>query len=59
MTLHMVPEGRNIAAGLPSSAAMRSHSAFTVGSSPYCSSPSSAAIMACFIAAVGRVWVSE
>jgi len=59
MTLHMVPEGRNIAASLPSSAAMRSFSACTVGSSPCCSSPSSARIMASFMAGVGRVWVSE
>ena len=58
-TLHMVPEGRNTAASLPISAAMRSQRAWTVGSSPCCSSPTSARIMASFIAAVGRVWVSE
>ena len=50
MTLHMVPDGRNIAASLPISAAMRSHSACTVGSSPCCSSPTSARIIASFIA---------
>jgi hypothetical protein len=58
-TLHMVPDGRKIAASLPSSAAIRSQSAFTVGSSPCCSSPTSAAIMAAFMAALGRVCVSE
>src|ERR1700761_3880791 len=57
--LHMVPEGRNIAASLPSSAAMRSQSSQTVGSSPCCSSPTSAAIIASFMAREGRVWVSE
>ena len=57
--LHIVPLGRNIAACLPSRAAMRSHSAHTVGSSPACSSPTSAAIIAAFIAGVGRVCVSE
>ena len=55
----MVPEGRNIAASLPSSAALRSHSAQTLGSEPDCSSPTSASSIACFIARVGLVWVSE
>src|SRR5579875_1594483 len=57
--LHMVPEGRNTAASLPISAAMRSHSALMVGSSPCCSSPTSASIIAAFMAGLGRVWVSE
>ncbi len=57
--LHIVPVGRNIAASLPSIAAMRSHSALTVGSSPCCSSPTSASIIAAFMAAPGRVCVSE
>ena len=55
----MVPDGRNIAASLPSSAATRSHSAQTVGSEPACSSPTSAAAIAARIPGVGRVWVSE
>ena len=59
MTLHMVPDGRYIAASLPMSSAMRSQSAWTVGSSPCCSSPTSASIIAAFMAGVGRVWVSE
>ena len=57
--LHIVPLGRNTAASLPIIAAIRSHSALMVGSSPPCSSPVSAAIIASFMARVGRVWVSE
>jgi hypothetical protein len=59
IALHIVPEGRNTAAGLPSNSATRSHSALTVGSSPRCSSPTSAAAIAARIASTGRVWVSE
>ena len=59
MTLHIVPDGRNTAASLPSSAAMRSQSAVTVGSVPACSSPTSARSIAWRIAGVGRVCVSE
>ena len=58
-TLHMVPEGRNIAASLPSRAATRSQSACTVGSLPCCSSPTSARSIASRMAGVGRVCVSE
>ena len=57
--MHMVPLGRNIAACLPISAATRSHRAFTVGSEPSWSSPTSAAIMASRMARVGLVCVSE
>src|ERR1700733_891555 len=57
--LHIVPDGRNTAASLPSSAALRSHSAHTVGSEPNCSSPTSASIIASFMARVGLVCVSE
>jgi len=57
--LHIVPDGRNTAASLPRSAAIRSVSAHTVGSSPCCSSPTSAAIIAAFMAADGFVCVSE
>ncbi len=57
--LHIVPLGRNTAASLPRKAAMRSHSAQIVGSRPACSSPTSAAIIAAFIAGLGRVCVSE
>ena len=57
--LHMVPVGRNTAACLPVKAAMRSHSSLIVGSRPPCSSPTSASIIAAFIAGVGRVCVSE
>ena len=56
--LHMVPLGNQSAASLPSSAATRSCSRFTVGSWPSCSSPTSAAAIAARIAAVGRVPVS-
>ena len=54
----MVPEGRKTAASLPSSAATRDWSALTVGSSPRCSSPTSAAAMASRMAALGLVTVS-
>ena len=57
--LHIVPDGRNTAASLPSSAAVRSHSAQTVGSEPICSSPTSASIIASFMARDGLVCVSE
>jgi hypothetical protein len=55
----IVPDGRKIAASLPSIAATRSCSALTVGSSPYWSSPTGAAAIAARMAAVGRVTVSE
>src|SRR5262249_45277370 len=55
---HIVPPGNHSAASLPSSAATRSCSALTVGSSPRCSSPTSAPAMASRIAAVGLVSVS-
>jgi len=55
----MVPLGNQSAACLPSSAATRSCSAFTVGSSPYWSSPTGAAAIAARISADGRVTVSE
>src|SRR5215510_8203336 len=56
--LAIVPLGTNSAAGLPSSSAARSCSRFTVGCSPYTSSPTSAAAIAARIAGVGRVTVS-
>ena len=59
ISLHIVPLGRNTAASKPSSSATRAHSALTVGSSNYCSSPTSAAAIASRISAVGRVCVSE
>src|SRR5438477_466925 len=58
-TLHMVPDGMNTAASLPSKSATRSHSKFTVGSSPICSSPTSARVIASRMPCVGRVWVSD
>ena len=58
ISLHMVPEGRKTAASLPSSAATRAWSALVDGSSPRCSSPTSAPAMASRMAAVGRVTVS-
>src|SRR3979490_553469 len=58
-TLHMVPEGRNTAASWPSRSATRSHNRLTVGSSPICSSPTSARAIASRIAGVGRVCVSD
>jgi hypothetical protein len=54
----IVPEGKKRAASLPSSAAACSWRRFTVGSSPYTSSPTSAAIIASRMAAVGWVTVS-
>ena len=56
--LHMVPEGRNTAASLPRSAATRSCRALVVGSSPFCSSPTSASAMALRMPGEGRVAVS-
>src|SRR5580704_11396142 len=55
----MVPDGRNTAASLPKSVAMRSQSSWIAGSSPCCSSPTSAAIIAAFMPGDGLVWVSE
>src|SRR5579884_4315679 len=57
--LPMVPLGTNSAASFPISAAARSWSRFTVGSSPKTSSPSSASAMARRISGVGMVTVSE
>jgi hypothetical protein len=54
----MVPEGRNTAASLPRSSATISWRWFTVGSSPFCSSPTSASHMNRRMAGVGRVTVS-
>ena len=51
--LHMVPEGRNTAASLPRSAATRSCRALVVGSSAFCSSPTSASAMALRMAGRG------
>ncbi len=59
ISLHMVPEGRNTAASLPSSAATRSHSASVVGSSSFCSSPTTARRTDSRMANVGLVFVSE
>src|ERR1051325_8700945 len=58
ISLHMVPEGRNSAASLPSSSATASWSSLTVGSSPFCSSPTSASHMKRRISRVGFVTVS-
>ena len=55
----IVAVGTKSAASWPSSAAARSCSAFTVGSSRFCSSPTSAAAIAARIPSVGRVAVSE
>ena len=55
----IVAVGRNSATSCPSSAAARSWSAFTVGSSRSCSSPTSAEAIAASISAVGFVAVSE
>ena len=57
--LPMVPEGTNKAASRPNFSAARCSSKLTVGSSPYTSSPTSAAAIAARIWAVGRVTVSE
>ena len=59
ISLHIVPEGRNTAASWPRSAATRSSSSVVVGSSRFCSSPTSAAAIAARIPLLGRVWVSE
>ena len=56
--LHIVPDGRNTAASLPSSSAVISCSKLTVGSSPFCSSPTSASHIKRRISAVGLVIVS-
>ena len=56
--LHIVPDGRNSAASLPSSSATIAWRRLTVGSSRFCSSPTSASAMARRIAGVGRVTVS-
>src|SRR6266540_6680168 len=55
----IVPVGRNAAASLPTASAHRSWRRFTVGSSPYQSSPTSASAIARRIAAEGAVTVSE
>ena len=57
--LAIVPEGTNSAASLPSSSAVRASRAFTVGSSPKTSSPTSASAIARRIAGVGFVTVSD
>ena len=54
----MIPLGKSTAASFPSRAATRSSSAFTVGSSPSASSPTSAVAIAARISGVGRVTVS-
>ncbi len=56
--MHLVPEGRNIALSLPKSSATIAQRRRTVGSSSFCSSPTSAAIMNRRISAVGFVLVS-
>ena len=58
ISLHIVPEGRNTAASLPSRSATISHRRFTLGSSMRCSSPTGARAIASRMAALGRVWVS-
>ena len=57
--LAMCPVGTHSAASLSSSAATTSCRRFTVGSSPYWSSPTGAAAIAARIASVGWVTVSE
>jgi hypothetical protein len=54
----MVPVGTKIAASRPKTSAARASNLFTVGSSPYTSSPTSAAAIVARIAAVGFVTVS-
>src|SRR6266436_2373420 len=54
----MHPVGTNSAASFPKISAARVSSRFTVGSSPYTSSPTSAAAIAARISAEGRVKVS-
>ena len=56
--LPIVPLVANIAASLPSIWAARASSSFMVGSSPYTSSPTSAAAIAARMARVGWVTVS-
>src|SRR5712692_4448099 len=58
ISLHMVPEGRKTAASLPRRSATISWSRFTVGSSPFCSSPTSASHMKRRMSGVGLVRVS-
>jgi len=55
----VVPDAMNTAVSLPSKSATRAHSAFTVGSSPICSSPTGALAIASRIAGLGVVCVSE
>src|SRR3978361_500785 len=50
----MVPDGMNTAACLPSRSATRSHNRLVVGSSPICSSPTSARAIASRMPAGGR-----
>ncbi len=56
--LHIVPEGRKTAASLPSSSQVIRWSSVVVGSSPFCSSPTSAAHMNWRISREGRLAVS-
>ena len=58
ISLHIVPEGRNTAASCPSRAATMSCSRLVVGSSNFCSSPTSASAIAWRIAGEGLVTVS-
>src|SRR5438445_11939936 len=58
ISLHIVPDGRNTAASFPRSSATISQSWLTVGSSSFCSSPTSASHMKRRMSAVGRVTVS-
>ena len=55
----IVPVGKNRAAALPVTSAASSCSRFTVGSSPYQASPTSASAMALRMASDGVVTVSE
>src|SRR5213595_344074 len=55
----MQPVGTNNAASFPKISAARFSSRFTVGSSPYASSPTSASAIARRISGVGVVTVSE
>ena len=57
--LAMVPLGNHSAASLPSMSATRACRRLVLGSSPYWSSPTSAAAIAARMAGVGRVTVSE
>src|SRR5262249_18372306 len=58
MALAMVAEGRKMLASLPSNAATCACKALVVGSSPRCSSPTTAWAMACRMPGVGCVTVS-